>query len=226
MQLDSSVHSLFATQEVPAVHCCNSRGTPSFPPQLEKNQEISAQPDMMPNSPVATREQSKGIFDSLFATQEVPPDPHHNSRGTLSFLPQLEENHKTPSTRDEAQFHCSNSRPIPSSSSQLERMLVTLFATQEVPPDPRHNSRKTPCSKPHLQMTPETPALTREESQVPARNTKDGLTPLRQIEKFTEIPIATQEEPQDPCQNSRETPSFLPQLNMRPDSSAAPREEC
>ena len=37
--------------------------------------------------------------------------------------------------------------------------------------------------------------------------------------------VATQEEPQDPCHNWKGTPSFAPQLEMRPYSPAATQEE-
>ena len=87
-----------------------------------------------------------------------------NSRGTPSFLPQLEKNQEIlPSTQDEALFSCSILREIPPSLLSLESVFNTLDAIQAVSLHPLlqswvtprvswHNSRRAPFFPPHLDM--------------------------------------------------------------------------
>jgi len=66
------------------------------------------------------------------ATLAGPCVPHLNSRGTPSFLPQVEKNQEIlPSRRDESLFCCGISREIPPSFLRLKRFLDVLDATQE-----------------------------------------------------------------------------------------------
>ena len=64
------------------------------------------------------------------ATQVGPGGPRRNSRGTSSFLPQLEKNQEILSSMsDEAFFRCGVSRGIQPSLLSLERVLDTLDGT-------------------------------------------------------------------------------------------------
>ena len=64
------------------------------------------------------------------------------SRGTLSFPPQLHANHEIlPCMLEEALLHCSIAKEIPHSLLELESVLYTLYETPEVSPDTRPHSR-------------------------------------------------------------------------------------
>ena len=48
---------------------------------------------------------------------------------------------------------------------------------------------------------------------------------MMQLDRIPEGPVVTQVDPRDTHHNSRGTPSFPPQLEMRPDSPAVTREQ-
>ena len=61
-----------------------------------------------------------------------------NSKGTLSFPPQLHTTHEIlPCTLQDAVLRCSISKEIPRSLFELETVLDTLYETPEVSPDTR-----------------------------------------------------------------------------------------
>ena len=90
----------------------NSRGTPSFPPQLEKIQEIlpSTCDEALFYCGIS-REIPLSLFtlemilDTIDATQDVPQHNRLHSRGTLRVLPQLKKSPIFPSSsRDDCLF--------------------------------------------------------------------------------------------------------------------------
>ena len=102
------------------------------------------------------------------ATRAGPSGPRCNSRGTPSFLPQLEKNQEIlPSTRDKTIFHCDVSREIPSSLLCLKRVLDTLDSTQEVPRRTLPHSRVTLRVPPQLKKSPVFPSSSRDEGPFP-----------------------------------------------------------
>ena len=135
---------------------------------LERNPE---DPGSAPDEDLGPSTAWKGILrgpsqhawrlDFPEATRAGPLGPRCNSRGTSSFMPQLEKNHEIlHSTQDEAPFCCGVSREIPSSLLSLERVLDTLEATQKFPDilvstseehrGSHHNSKRAPFFPPHL----------------------------------------------------------------------------
>ena len=81
--------------------------------------------------------------------------PRRNSRGTPSYLVQLEKNQEIlPSTWDEALFGSGISREIPPYLLSLERVLDTLDATQEVHQHTRLQLRGTLSFPPQLKKSP------------------------------------------------------------------------
>ena len=108
-----------------------------------------------------------------------------NSRGTLSFGPQLHETHEIhPCMLEEALLCCSVSKESPRSLLELERVLDTLCETPEVSQIPvrtrevhcisRHKSRRAPFSPPQVGMRVDGPALPGEEFRHPRRTLRGG----------------------------------------------------
>ena len=105
------------SQEEPQVCCCNSRGTPSFSPQLERNHKLQA---------------------TTWVNLQVP---WCNSSGTPSSLLHLKRNHEFPTlTLDEAKFPSCNSRGTPNSPMQLDEHQAP-DAIREYSQDHHCNSR-------------------------------------------------------------------------------------
>ena len=82
------------------------KGTPSFPPQLEKNNEISPSKRDQAlflcsalRASLSSLSELERKLDSPYASQGIPQDTHCNSRGTPSFLPQLERNPMVPTAK-------------------------------------------------------------------------------------------------------------------------------
>ena len=108
-----------------------------------------------------------------------------NSRGTLSFGPQLHETHEIhPCMLEEALLCCSVSKESPRSLLELERVLDTLCETPEVSQIPvrtrevhcisRHKSRRAPFSPPQVEMWVDGPASPGKECQCPRHTSRGG----------------------------------------------------
>ena len=111
-QLAWRLDFLEATRVCPSGSSRYSRGTPSFPLQLEKIQEIllSTQDEALFYCGIS-REIPLSLFtlemilDTIDATQDVPQHNRLHSRGTLRVLPQLKKSPIFPSSsRDDCLF--------------------------------------------------------------------------------------------------------------------------
>ena len=94
-----------ATQAVPCGSLRNSRRTPSFLPQLKKNQEIlpsTRDEALFPYGATRVIPPSlltlEWVLDTLEATEEVPWHTRLHSRGTLRVPPQLKKSPGFPSS--------------------------------------------------------------------------------------------------------------------------------
>ena len=153
-------------------------GAPRSRSALERNIEVLAS---SPDEDICPSPDWRGIsrgplqqerkLDFSKETRVGPLGLHRNLRGTLSFLPQLEKTQEIlPSTRDEALFCCSIRREILASLLSLERLLETLYTTQEVPRHTHLHLRRTLSFLPPLKKSPIFPSSSRV-----------GLTPFRQL---------------------------------------------
>ena len=131
----------------------NLRGTPSFLPQLEKNQEIL--PSMRDEAFFRCGVSSK-IPPSLLslerftlaATQEVPQHNHLHTRGTPRVPPELMKSPVFPSSsRDEGPFPCFIGKRIPPFPSHLKRRRSQLETREELQ-GWCHNSKRHRCPNP------------------------------------------------------------------------------
>ena len=107
----------------------NSRGTIHFPPQLHTNHEILPCTlevvllccSVSKESPRSLLELER-VLDTLYETPEVYPDTRPNSRGTLSFPPQVKNSPIFPSSsRDEGQLPYFFWKGMPSSPHTSRR---------------------------------------------------------------------------------------------------------
>ena len=96
-----------ATGQVTWDQCCNSSGTPSFPLQLKKNNQIHLSTQDEARFPCGNLRailtspwQVERGLDSLFATQEVTQDISRNWRGTPSIPSQLEMRPNSPDSHN------------------------------------------------------------------------------------------------------------------------------
>ena len=176
----------------------NSRGTPSFLPQLEENQEFSPQCEMRPFSSAASREippsllSLKRVLETFDATQEVPHilisiwEEHWGSRhnswkatfsllisrwGSISLL-RRERNPEVPIAPQEEAVSTWNWRGTP--------WVVPQFW-------------KTPMSK-STPDTPHSPALIRLSPRLSTPNKMTGVTALWHLERKTQIPMPIRQE--------------------------------
>ena len=171
---------LEAICEVPRGSCRNSRGTPSFPPQLQKKHKIPHSMQYEAHfSFIASRaipsyfSKLKRRLDSLYATQEVPGDNRHNLRRTPSFAPHLKKGPVFPtSSRDENRFPCFHSRGIPTFPSHLKWRPVSPIETREKPriSCPKLKGQRIP---PQREIRPDSPAPTPKELESPLTNQKE-----------------------------------------------------
>ena len=146
-----------------------------------------------------------------------------NSRGTLSFPPQLHKNYEIlPSTRDEALLHCSVFQEISRSLLELKRELDTFYETPEASRDTRSHSRgmlsfwpklqKSPFSPSQLEMRDDSPASFGKECQRPCHYSRGGRS---QVEIGQELGVLPQ----------LERHGFPHPLEIRPDCLAPIRTE-
>ena len=120
--------------------CCNLRGTPSFLPRLEKNQEIlpSTRDEALCCCNISSENPPfllslERVIDTLDATQEVPQHTRLHSRGTPSVPPQLKKSPVFPSSsRDEGPFPCFVGKGIPDFPSHLKRRQSQLGTRMEL----------------------------------------------------------------------------------------------
>jgi len=103
-----------------------------------------------------------------------PPDPHHNSKGDLTPLRQIEWIPEIPVT----------------AQKKNPKISVT---TRYKPQESYYNLRKDPSLLPHFKIRLDSPVKPLKESRVPPHNWKGDLNPMRQLDMFLEIPITTQE---------------------------------
>ena len=90
-----------------------------------------------------------------------------NTRGALSFPPQLRANHEILLCRlQEALLRCSVSKESPRSLLELESVLDTLYETPEVSPDTHPHSRGTLSFLPQVKKSPFIPSSSRDEGQL------------------------------------------------------------
>ena len=126
-----------------------------------------------------------------------------NSRGTPSFLLQLEKNLEIlPSTRDDALFPSGVSREISPSLLSLERVLDTLDASQEVPQHTCLHLRGTPRVPPRLNKSPVFPSSSRDEGPLPCFVGK-GIPAFPLSLKRRWSHLESREELQGSCHHSR-----------------------
>ena len=108
-----------------------------------------------------------------------------DSRGTLSFLAQLQATLKIhPCMLEEAHLCCNISKESPHALLELERVLDTLYETPEVSPDTRPHSRGTLSFSPQVkksvifssssEMKVDCPASSGKECQRPRRTSRRG----------------------------------------------------
>ena len=141
---------------------------------------------MKPYSPGVPWEQSrvpsrnsKGECDSLYATQELPRDTHRNSRGSLSFLPQLEKSPMLPiSFRDEGWFPCFDSRGIPTFPSHIRGGLSHLLKLERNPAVPAQVERILRSPSMIIQDKAWFPCTNSNGAPSTPDNTKGSLNPL------------------------------------------------
>ena len=125
------------------------------------------------------------------------------SRGTSSFLPQLEKNKEIlPSSRDEALFCCGVLREIPPSLLSLERVLDTLDATQEFPRRTRLHSRGTPRFLLQLKKSLVFLLSSRDEGPLPCFIGK-GIPVFLSHLRRRRSPLESREELQGSCHHSK-----------------------
>ena len=130
-----------------------------------------------PEVPASTRDEALCPAPTGEESREAP----RNSNGDLTFLRQHEWVPEVPvATREEFQGSCRNSRnpdsppfccrvsrEIPPSLLSLERVLDTLYATQEVSRHTRLHSRGTLSFPPQLKKSPGFPSSSRDEGPIP-----------------------------------------------------------
>ena len=74
------------------------------------------------------------VLDMLYKTPEVSKDTHPNSRGTMSFLPQVKKSPDFPtSTRDEALFLCNDPSGVPRGPSNSPTFLTCHKHPEKLP---------------------------------------------------------------------------------------------
>ena len=137
----------------------NLRGTPSFLPQLEKNQEIlPSMRDMAHFHCGISRETPPSLLnferglDILDVSQELCQHTRLHSRGIPSVLTQLKKSHVFPSSsRDEGPFPCFIGKAIPLSNrtsrggglnlkfERKSRSRATISKDSNFPIDSRYN---------------------------------------------------------------------------------------
>ena len=179
-----------------------------------------------PKIHVSTGEESSGT--GTHSTQYLRPQhrrernperPPSNSNGDWPFLRPLERVPEVPvvcrehlpqlekiqgvlySWRDEGHFRRGVSRLITPNLFNLQRVLHTLAATQEVPRHTRLHSRGStrvpPTSRGSLDPREgkrDTAATAREESPRACTHSRRGLTPLGRLQKYPKIHVSTGEE--------------------------------
>ena len=121
-------------------------------------------------------------------TSEVHCCPRSYSSGTTSFLPQLEETHKIPPSRqdDGPPLHCLQRNSM--FLIKHERRLDFLYGTPESPQEHRHKSRETLkslpqikialCTPNHLEMRADSLASPREGCQLSTHTSRGGFSQL------------------------------------------------
>ena len=142
--------------------CHKSRGTPSFLPQFEKNQEIlpSTRGEALFRGGVSREFQPfllslERVLDTLEATQDVPRHTSLHSIGTPRVQPQLKKRPGFPSSsRDEGPHPCFVGKGIPSFPLHLKRRR-SQFETREELQGSCHNSKRLQCPNPlHIHLIP------------------------------------------------------------------------
>ena len=196
-QLERKVEFHASTRDEPWLPCWNWIGTPRSTSQLRKNPEFPASTwdealfpcsDLrgIPRSPLQLERRP----DSPEAAQEVPWGLHCNSRGTLSFSPQL----------------AMRWGPIP--LQWLERNLECLITIQKDAWLPWGNRTGSLRSMLQLKWNPELPSATREQPPDSSLNARWGPIPLWQLENSPNFPLASRKEAWLPFCNSRGYPRY------------------
>ena len=129
--------------------CHKSRGTPSFLPQFEKNQEIlpSTRGEALFRGGVSREFQPfllslERVLDIFDETQKVPQHTCLHSRGTPRVLPQLEKSPVYPSSSpNEGPFPCFVGKGIPAFSSHLKGRWSALESREELQGSCHHSKR-------------------------------------------------------------------------------------
>ena len=125
----------------------------------------------------------KGDLTSL-RKHERSPRSTGNSRGTLSFPPQLQANDKILAcTLEEALLCCSVSKESPRSLLEFKSAFDTLYKTTEVSADTRPHLRGTLKFPPQVKKSPVVPASRQDESRLPCFPWKGMLTSLLHLER-------------------------------------------
>ena len=98
----------------------------------------------------------------------MSPRMTRNSRGILSYPPQLHANYEIlPCTLEEAILCCSVSKEIPCSLLELERVFDTLYETPEIGPDTRLHLSGTLRFPTQVKKSPIFPSSRRDEGRLP-----------------------------------------------------------
>ena len=152
-----------------------------FPPHCERR----------PYSPAVPREKSctppcysKGDLNSL-RQQERFPEARGNSRGTQSFMPQLEKHHQIPpqcemrsdspaATREHFSVAARTSKGALTSLKQQERFPEVSVAGREEAQASRCNSRKPGDSPPQRDMRPRSPQCLECNPKCPLKTQKES----------------------------------------------------
>ena len=113
-------------ERVPQVNSQLDRN-PKFPPQLNASHGILCR--MLEDALLRCSDANEStccllelekVLDTLYETPVVSPYTRPQSRGTVSFQPQVKKSPVFPSsTRDEALFHCTDPSGVPRGPSQL-----------------------------------------------------------------------------------------------------------
>ena len=154
---------------------------------------------------------SHGDWPFLRRLERVPEVPFVSRE----HLPQLEKIQEVlPSRRDEAHFRGGVSRLITPNLWNVQRVLHTLAATQEVP---RH-------TRLHSRGITRVPATSRG-TPFPPHSSRGGILSLRGREKFPRIPVASPEEALS-TGKARGTPGSCHHSQSPTDVSVHSRETC
>ena len=201
--------------------------------QLERNPKLSAtNPRKLKNSPLLTLGgsftlqcfQRKPTFsleherdlDMLYETPEVSRDNRPHSRGLLSFPPQVKKSPVFPaSSRDEGRLPCFSWKGMPTSTSHLERRLVSTCYGRGTR-GPCHNSKAS-----YLPMHSRSGLISLHlfECQLRINSQHEGSSDAPVANpKTTPCPKFNSAEDRNPFDNSRGKQSSMSPHTSRPDS--------